>query len=72
MGVVLSSLTLSFNYSKVASKNQGVEWLALAEVEGFGEVGSIDDVGAVKVGDGLGDFDDLKIGASGEIELFGG
>ena len=32
----------------------------------------VDNVGAVEVGDGLGDFDDFEIGAGGEVELFRG
>ena len=35
-------------------------------------MGCVDNVGAVEVGDGLGDFDDFEIGAGGEIELFRG
>ena len=30
---------------------------------------SVDKVGAVKVGDGTGDFDNFEVRASGEIEL---
>ncbi len=35
-------------------------------------MGCVDDVGAVKVGNGLGDLDDFKVGAGGEVELFRG
>ena len=33
-------------------------------------MGSVDEVGAGEVGDGLGDFDDFEVGAGGEVELF--
>lgn len=35
-------------------------------------MGCVDDVGAVKVGNGSSDFDDFEVGAGGEVELFGG
>ena len=33
---------------------------------------SVDDVGAVEIGDSPGDFDNLEIGASGEVEFLRG
>ena len=36
--------------------------------EGFGEMGGSDLVGGVKVGDGLGDFDNFEVAAGGEVE----
>ena len=45
---------------------------ALAEREGFGEVLWLDDVRGIEIGDGLGNFDNLKEGSSGEVEFFGG
>ncbi len=41
--------------------------LTLAKVEGFGKLGFGNFVNAVEVGDGLGDFDDFKVGTSGKI-----
>ena len=44
----------------------------MAEIEGFGEVVDADNVGAVEVGDGLGDLDAFEVGTSREVELFRG
>ena len=41
--------------------------LSFAITEGLGKMRNVDDVGAVEVGDGLGDFDDFEVGTSGEI-----
>lgn len=43
-----------------------------AKGEGFGDVFRCNLVGRVKIGDGLGDFHDLKIAAGGELEFVGG
>ena len=33
-------------------------------------MGKVDDIGVVKVGDGLSDFNDFEVGTSGEVKLF--
>lgn len=63
------SLTLSFDYTKFLSEKQE---LTFAIVERFGEMRNVDFWGAVEVGDGLGNFDDLEVGTSGEVEFFRG
>ena len=40
--------------------------------EGLGEMGGGDEVGGVKVGDGLGDFDNFEVAASGKVKSVGG
>ena len=41
---------------------------ALTEGESFGDLGNVDLVDTVEVGNGLGNFDGFEIGASGEVE----